>query len=142
MALTPELKSRIDSLVGGTPVMLFMKGSKTFPQCGFSSTVVQLLKGLGVDFETVNVLEDPQIRSGIKEYSEWPTIPQLYINKEFVGGSDIVKQLAASGELHGLLGIPYEPPKAPAIQVTEAMVALFREQGHEGCSLGQQSRVQ
>ncbi len=128
MALTDELKTRIDTMVGEEKVVLFMKGTKAFPQCGFSSTVVQLLNGLGVEFNTHNVLADADLRSGIKEYSDWPTIPQLYIDREFVGGSDIVKQMTATGELHGLLGLDYEPPKPPQITVTDAMVAAFKAQ--------------
>ncbi|MEC9072508.1 MAG: rhodanese-like domain-containing protein, partial [Myxococcota bacterium] len=89
---------------------------------------VGLLGQLGVDFDTVNVLEDPEIRQGIKDYSDWPTIPQLYIDKEFVGGSDIVRSMAASGELHQMLGLPFEAPKPPTIEVTDAMVAAFQQQ--------------
>jgi monothiol glutaredoxin len=128
MALAEGIKTRIDTMVGEDKVVLFMKGTKAFPQCGFSSTIVQLLSGLGVEFNTHNVLADAELRSGIKEYSDWPTIPQLYIAREFVGGSDIVKQMTASGELHALLGLSYEPPKAPQITVTDAMVAAFKAQ--------------
>ncbi|WP_157314946.1 Grx4 family monothiol glutaredoxin [Chitinibacter sp. FCG-7] len=81
------------------PVILYMKGTPTFPQCGFSAGAVQILKNLGVNFAAVNVLADPEIRQGIKEFANWPTIPQLYIKGEFVGGSDIMKELYASGEL-------------------------------------------
>jgi monothiol glutaredoxin len=92
-------RETIDRLIHTHPVMLFMKGSKTFPQCGFSAAVVEVLKKHGVAFETVNVLADPALREGIKEYSRWPTIPQLYIAGEFIGGCDIVRELDASGEL-------------------------------------------
>ncbi|WP_410499494.1 Grx4 family monothiol glutaredoxin [Chitinibacter sp. S2-10] len=81
------------------PVILYMKGTPTFPQCGFSAGAVQILKNLGVNFAAVNVLADPEIRQGIKEFANWPTIPQLYIKGEFIGGSDIMKELYASGEL-------------------------------------------
>ncbi len=92
-------KTRIQELVDKAPVVLFMKGSKTFPQCGFSSRVVEILKKEGVPFETVNVLSDPEIRDGIKAFSNWPTIPQLYLKGKFVGGCDIVIEMQASGEL-------------------------------------------
>jgi monothiol glutaredoxin len=98
-----SLRKKIDDTVKGHKVVLYMKGTKTFPQCGFSATVVQILNQVTPSFETVNVLTDPAIREGIKEYSQWPTIPQLYIKGEFVGGCDIVKELHASGELKKLL---------------------------------------
>ena len=95
---------QIDELVKGNPVVLFMKGTAQFPQCGFSGRAVQILKACGVSqITTVNVLEDPAIRQGIKDYSSWPTIPQLYINGEFVGGSDIMMEMYESGELQQLL---------------------------------------
>jgi monothiol glutaredoxin len=97
------LRKKIDDTVKANKVVLYMKGTKTFPQCGFSATVVQILNQVTPSFETVNVLTDPAIREGIKEYSQWPTIPQLYIKGEFVGGCDIVKELHASGELKKLL---------------------------------------
>jgi monothiol glutaredoxin len=93
---------RIDDLVKGNDIVLFMKGTASFPQCGFSGRAVQLLKACGVDaktIKTVNVLEDPEVRQGIKEYSQWPTIPQLYIKGEFIGGSDIMMEMYESGEL-------------------------------------------
>jgi monothiol glutaredoxin len=95
---------RIAGLVGSKPVVLFMKGSALFPQCGFSSRAVQILDHLGVEFEAVDVLQDPEIREGIKAFSQWPTIPQLYVNGEFVGGSDIMYEMYESGELQDLLG--------------------------------------
>jgi monothiol glutaredoxin len=95
-----DVQQRIDALVKGHKVVLFMKGSAQFPQCGFSGRAVQILKACGVqDLQTVNVLEDDAIRQGIKEYANWPTIPQLYINGEFVGGSDIMMEMYQSGEL-------------------------------------------
>jgi monothiol glutaredoxin len=97
--MTPELKQRIDDLVSQNKIVVFMKGSKLMPQCGFSNNVVQMLNSLGVPFETVDVLADYDIRQGIKEYSNWPTIPQVYINGEFVGGSDILIELYQKGEL-------------------------------------------
>ena len=98
---------RIDQLVKTHEVLLFMKGTATFPQCGFSGRAIQILKACGVDpkvMATVNVLEDPEIRQGIKEYSNWPTIPQLYVKGEFVGGSDIMMEMYESGELQQVLG--------------------------------------
>ena len=98
-----EAKERIDALVQGNDVVLFMKGSALFPQCGFSSRAVAILDHLEVPFETVDVLQDQEIRQGIKEYSDWPTIPQLYVKGEFVGGSDIMMEMFESGELQQLL---------------------------------------
>jgi monothiol glutaredoxin len=92
-------RDRIDALVKGNDVVLFMKGNKFFPQCGFSARAVGILQQAGVKFETVDVLADPEIRQGVKDYSNWPTIPQLYIRGEFVGGSDILAELYESGEL-------------------------------------------
>jgi monothiol glutaredoxin len=89
----------IEHLIQNNKVVLFMKGNRSFPQCGFSAAVVEVLKKHGVDFHTVNVLQDPAIRDGIKEFSEWPTIPQLYVGGEFLGGCDIVREMDANGEL-------------------------------------------
>ena len=90
---------RIRELIDKNKVVLFMKGTKAFPQCGFSSAVVEVLKREGIPFETINVLSDPEIRQGIKEFSSWPTIPQLYVAGKFVGGCDIITEMHASGEL-------------------------------------------
>ena len=98
-----EANERIDALVKSNPVVLFMKGTALFPQCGFSSRAVAILDHLGVPFETVDVLQDQEIRQGIKEYSDWPTIPQLYVKGEFVGGSDIMMEMFESGELQQIL---------------------------------------
>ena len=92
-------RTRIQDLIDKNKVLLFMKGNKSIPQCGFSSRVVGLLKTEGVPFETVNVLADPELREGIKQFSNWPTIPQLYVNGKFVGGCDIVTEMHESGEL-------------------------------------------
>ena len=94
---------RIDELVKGNDVVLFMKGTALFPQCGFSSKAVAILDHLGVSYETVDVLQDMEIRQGIKEYSDWPTIPQLYIKGEFLGGSDIMMEMYEAGELQELV---------------------------------------
>lgn len=99
-----DTQEKIRQTVTGSPVVLFMKGTPQFPQCGFSSRAIQILKACGVDKPTtVNVLEDADIRQGIKEYAQWPTIPQLYVKGEFIGGSDIMTEMYQSGELQGLL---------------------------------------
>jgi monothiol glutaredoxin len=103
--MTPELKQRLDNLVKQHKILVFMKGNKLMPQCGFSNNVVQMLNSLGVPFETIDVLEDWEIRQGIKEYSEWPTIPQVYIDGKFVGGSDIMAELYNKGELQELVTV-------------------------------------
>jgi len=102
--MSTEIKQRIQEQVTTHPVVLYMKGSPQFPQCGFSANAVGILNALGVkDLFTVDVLQDPEIRNGIKEYANWPTIPQLYIKGEFVGGSDIMTEMYQSGELKQLL---------------------------------------
>jgi monothiol glutaredoxin len=99
-----DTKQRIKDQVTGNRVVLYMKGTPQFPQCGFSALAVQVLNACGVqDFHSVNVLSDAEIRQGIKEYANWPTIPQLYVNGEFVGGSDIMREMYQSGELQALL---------------------------------------
>jgi monothiol glutaredoxin len=97
--ITDDANARIDTLVKSNPVVLFMKGSPLFPQCGFSSRAIAILNHLNVEFESVDVLQDQGIRQGIKAYSDWPTIPQLYVDGEFVGGSDIMMEMYESGEL-------------------------------------------
>ncbi len=96
-------KARIDDLVRNHPILLFVKGTKSFPQCGFSNAVIQIFKELGAPFETVNVLADPEVREGMKEYSSWPTFPQVYVGGEFLGGADIVRELHAKGELRPIV---------------------------------------
>ena len=106
---------RIQQDITGNPVMLYMKGNAMFPQCGFSARVVQILSHMGVPFQTANVLEDPQLREGIKQFTNWPTVPQLYVSGEFVGGCDIVTEMFQSGELEALLkekGIAFKTPAA------------------------------
>lgn len=103
--MSTNIQQRIHKQVTTHPVVLYMKGSPAFPQCGFSANAVRILNALGVkDFFSVDVLQDPEIRQGIKDYANWPTIPQLYINGEFVGGSDIMTEMHQSGELKQLLG--------------------------------------
>jgi monothiol glutaredoxin len=134
MALEPEVKQRIESVIGSDRVVLFMKGTRHFPQCGFSATVTQILSKIVPEYTTVNVLTDASIREGIKAYSEWPTIPQLYVEGKFVGGCDIVREMFQSGELHGLLGVappvaaaPQTPVAAPKISVTQAAQKAIRD---------------
>ncbi len=103
--MTPEVKARIDELVQSHKIMVFMKGNKLMPQCGFSNNVVQIINTLGVPFETIDVLADPEIRQGIKDYSNWPTIPQIYLNGEFLGGSDILIELYQNGELQQMVEV-------------------------------------
>ena len=98
-----NVKQRIEEIVSANDVVLFMKGTALFPQCGFSSRAIAILDHVGVSFETVDVLQDPEIRNGIKEYSDWPTIPQLYVKGEFVGGSDIMMEMFEAGELQQLM---------------------------------------
>jgi len=98
-----EVFDRIQSAISEAPVMLYMKGTAMFPQCGFSARVVQILTHLGVPFKTANVLEDMELREGIKQFSQWPTIPQLYVKGEFVGGCDIITEMFQSGELETLM---------------------------------------
>jgi monothiol glutaredoxin len=110
--MSDPVQNAIQQAVTGNDVLLFMKGTPTFPQCGFSSVVVQVLDYLGVEYQAVNVLEDQDIREGIKTFSQWPTIPQLYVKGEFVGGCDIVKEMFESGELRTFMsdkGIATEP---------------------------------
>jgi monothiol glutaredoxin len=124
--MSPETQEKIEQLVKSGRVVLFMKGSRSFPQCGFSSTVVQILNSLVPEYKTVNVLADAAVREGVKEYSSWPTIPQLYVEGEFVGGCDIVKEMFASGELHRKLGVEQAPAAPPALTVTPSAAEALR----------------
>ena len=103
-----DAQTRIADIVAKNDVVLFMKGTALFPQCGFSSRAVAILDRLGATYETVDVLQDPEIRTAIKEYADWPTIPQLYVKGEFVGGSDIMMEMFESGELQELVGAPLD----------------------------------
>jgi monothiol glutaredoxin len=98
-----DIQQKIQETISSNDVVLYMKGTKDFPQCGFSAVVVQILKNLNVDFISIDVLRDPEIRQGIKDFSDWPTIPQLYVKGEFIGGCDIVKEMFQSGELQEIL---------------------------------------
>ncbi|BAY61366.1 glutaredoxin-like protein [Calothrix brevissima NIES-22] len=103
--MTPEVQQKIDNYVKQNKIFVFMKGNKLMPQCGFSNNAVQVFNTLGVPFETFDVLSDQEIRQGIKEYSNWPTIPQIYINGQFIGGSDILIEMYQSGELQELVEV-------------------------------------
>jgi monothiol glutaredoxin len=127
MALSSELRDRIQSILASERVMLFMKGDPDAPQCGFSSQVVSILNRLLPRYGSFDVLEDRDVREGIKEFSNWPTIPQLYIDGEFQGGCDIVKEMYASGELHRALGLQAETVTPPSVIVTDSAAELLRE---------------
>ena len=121
--MTDDAKTRIDETVKANDVVLYMKGTKEMPQCGFSSRVAGVLNFMGVDFQDVNVLADDAIRQGIKDYSDWPTIPQLYVKGEFVGGCDIVTEMTLSGELDQLFeekGISFNKEAADKIREANA----------------------
>jgi monothiol glutaredoxin len=138
MSLDPALRSRIESLLQSNRVVLFMKGQPNMPQCGFSAKAVGALGALGVDYAHVNVLADQDIREGIKAYGDWPTIPQLYIDGELVGGSDIIEQMSNSGELATMLGLEAPDRTPPKITVTPAAVEMLRnavEDAGEGAAL-------
>jgi monothiol glutaredoxin len=132
MPMEAATKQQIEDLIQKNRVMLFMKGSKSFPQCGFSSAVVSILKEVGVSFETANVLADAGLREGIKEFSDWPTIPQLYVDGQFVGGCDIVREMHANGELQKVLGVKVEPPKTPTITLSDAAAKAFLDATEPG----------
>lgn len=127
MSLDPNTRARIESLLQAHPVLLFMKGEPNAPQCGFSAKAVTALREVGTPFGHVDVLSDPEIREGIKAFGDWPTIPQLYIHGELVGGSDIIEQMTNSGELHGVLGLPVPDRTPPSITITPAAAKIIAE---------------
>ncbi|MBJ95767.1 MAG: monothiol glutaredoxin, Grx4 family [Rickettsiales bacterium] len=135
MAIDADLQQELDRLTSDNPVVLFMKGNRRFPQCGFSARVVGILDDVLDDYVTVDVISRPDVRAGIKEYSDWPTLPQLYINGEFVGGCDIITEMAGNGELHQTLGIEVPEVSEPTVTVTPAAAEAFREAAPE---LGEQ----
>ena len=137
MSLDAALRERIEGQINGSKVVLFMKGTPRQPQCGFSARTVAALNSVWPDYASVNVLEDPDIREGIKAYSNWPTIPQLYVNGELVGGCDIVLGMLNSGELHEILGLAAPDRTPPKLTVTEAAAEKIREamKGHEDVDL-------
>jgi monothiol glutaredoxin len=119
MSLDPQIRQKIDQMVTSDSVVLFMKGTRSFPQCGFSASVVNILNTLIPKYTTVNVLSDPDVRGGMKEYSDWPTFPQLFVRGEFVGGADIVKQMFETGELEKKLGDLVVTARVPMVTVTK-----------------------
>ncbi len=125
--LDDSTRQRIEAAIAAAPVVLFMKGDRRQPQCGFSATVVRILDEIVPDYETVDVLADAGIRDGVKAYSSWPTIPQLYVKGEFVGGCDIVKELYGSGELHEKLGVPVPERRVPTLHITDAAAAFLTQ---------------
>ncbi len=125
--LSTELNERLASLVGSAPVVLFMKGDRGAPQCGFSAQVVQILDRVLPDYRTQDVLQDEEIRNGIKEFSDWPTIPQLYVGGEFQGGCDIVREMYANGELHQALGQERPETDGVVLNISDAAVTLLEE---------------
>jgi monothiol glutaredoxin len=127
MSLDEATREKITSLIESSEVMVFMKGNREMPQCGFSATVVKILDSFLPTYQTFDVLSDPQVREGIKEYSAWPTIPQLYIKGEFIGGCDIIREIQDSGELAQTLGIEVGDAAEPAISISDAAAdALHR----------------
>jgi monothiol glutaredoxin len=126
MSLDPALHARIEALLTQNPVVLFMKGNPQAPNCGFSAKAVGILDSLVDSYTHVDVLQDAEIREGIKRYGSWPTIPQLYVRGELVGGSDIIEQLLNSGELHELLGVPAPDRTPPQISITPAAADAIR----------------
>lgn len=122
-----QTRERIESVIKGSELVVFMKGTRAMPQCGFSGRVVQILDSLVDDYETVDVLSDPDVREGVKEYSSWPTIPQIYLRGEFLGGCDILTELYATGELHEKLGLPVPQRTIPTVTVTDAAARRIRE---------------
>lgn len=126
MSLDPALRARIESLLQANRVVLFMKGQPSMPQCGFSAKAAGALDSLGAEYAHVNVLADSEIREGIKAYGDWPTIPQLYVDGELVGGSDIIEQMTNSGELATLLGLEAPDRTPPSITITLAAAEMLR----------------
>ena len=120
MSPSNELHFRIEATIASNKVVLFMKGTPQQPQCGFSATVISILNNVVSDYKTVNVREDAEIREGIKSYSQWPTIPQLYIDKEFVGGCDVIQQMYTSGDLHRSLGLEPVEQVTPEITISDS----------------------
>lgn len=131
MPLSDRQRVEFETLVRSHPVVLFMKGNRRFPQCGFSATVVGILDGLTPTYHTVNILEEPAVREGMKEFSNWPTFPQLYVRGEFVGGCDIVKAMHTSGELGKLLGAEAKPAKTPRVTISAAAAKAFKDAAPE-----------
>jgi len=143
MALDSETRGTIESILSNNKVVLFMKGTPQEPQCGFSASTISALDMLVTDYLTVNILEHPTIREGIKEYGNWPTIPQLYIDGELIGGNDIVQDMMKSGELGDVLGIQAPSVQTPNVQVGKSGIEVMKKavQSHEGATLHMQIRA-
>lgn len=137
MSISNDAQSRIEAAISANPVVLYMKGTRNQPQCGFSATVVGILDNLLPSYETVNVLEDSEIREGIKAYSQWPTIPQLYVNKEFVGGCDVIQQMYNSGQLHEALGLSPVSRTVPTVKISDSAAGAIKQTmaQHHGMSV-------
>lgn len=138
MPLSDALREQLSQTVTSHKVVLFMKGKRRLPQCGFSAQLVKVLDDVVEEYHTINVLEDPDVREGIKEFSSWPTIPQLYVNGSFVGGCDIVTELYRTGELHKTLGVDAPTVEPPTVSVTEAAAHALKaamEQAPEGSAV-------
>ena len=132
MSLSPELRSRIDVLLAQHNIVLFMKGTRTAPRCGFSAGAVNTLTAVTPDFHDVDVIVDPELREAIKVYGQWPTIPQLYVRGELVGGADILDDMANSGALHELLGLPVPDRTPPTIHISAAAADALRAATRDG----------
>ena len=135
--MSSDIEQRIESAIASSKVVLYMKGTRTQPQCGFSATVVGILDNLIPDYATFNVLEDPEIREGIKAYSNWPTIPQLYVDQEFLGGCDVIQQMYNSGQLHETLGLSPVSRTVPTISISDAAATAIKQTTaqHSGVSV-------
>jgi monothiol glutaredoxin len=127
MPLTEQLRAELDRLVHSKKIVLFMKGNRRFPACGFSATVIGILNQVAPEYETVNILEDQAVRDGMKEFSSWPTFPQLYVDGRLVGGCDIVKEMHSQGELQKLLGVETKPAPAPRVAISPAAAKAFED---------------
>ena len=127
MSLDTTTRERIETLLKDHRVVLFMKGDRQQPMCGFSAAATNTLNELLPDYHTVNVLDDPEIREGIKAYGDWPTIPQLYVEGELVGGADIIRQMYGNGELHTLFGVAAPDRTPPPITITDAAAEAIRQ---------------
>ena len=137
MSVSSDVRERIESTIAANKVVLYMKGDRNQPQCGFSATVVGILDNLLPNYDTVDVLQDPEIREGIKAFSNWPTIPQLYVDNEFLGGCDVIQQMYNSGQLHETLGLAPVSRQAPNIQISDSAAAAIKQSTgqHQGMAV-------
>lgn len=137
MSLDEATRTRIDDLVSNHRVMLFMKGNRSAPQCGFSARVIEILEGYGSEYETLDVLSNPDVREGIKVFSSWPTIPQLYVGGEFIGGCDIITEMHQSGELFEALGVEPPPEVIPKVEITDEAAEGLKQAVAQSAEPGQ-----